>query len=102
MIGAVAGAATGAKMMRYRAEYLHMPTSSRILFTVPVGSYEGEYLGTAGQAMAKRAAMKWIETTGIASECVLLDVVAVTDKMSVRFPMVMPRFGGWKSSNDGA
>ena len=72
------------RSMRYRCEYLHIPTSSRILFTVPIGSYEGEYLGTAGEAMAKRAGMKWIEATGIASECVMLGVVAVTDKMSVR------------------
>jgi hypothetical protein len=103
MIGAVVGAARVARYypcnpfklfrveivrraMRYRCEYLHVPTSSRILFTVPVGGYEGEYLGTAGEAMAKRAATKWIETTGIGSECVMLGVVEVTDKMSVRLP----------------
>jgi len=70
--------------MRYRCEYLHVPTSSRILFTVAVGSYAGEYLGTAGEAMAKRAGMKWIEATGLGSECVMLGVVALTDKMSVQ------------------
>ena len=76
--------------MRYRCEYLHVPTSSRILFTVSVGSYEGEYLGTAGEAMAKRAAMKWIEATGHGSESVLLSVVRVTDKMSVWIDPVVP------------
>lgn len=70
--------------MRYRCEYLHVPTSSRILFTVVVGSYAGASLGTAGEAMAKRAGMKWIEATGIESECVMLGVVALTDKMSVQ------------------
>ena len=76
--------------MRYRCEYLHVPTTSRILFTVSVGSYEGEYLGTAGEGMAKRAGMKWMEQTGLASECVLLSAVRVTDKMSVWIEPVVP------------
>lgn len=67
--------------MRYRCEYLHVPTSSRILFTVPV---PGEDLGSAGEAMAKRAASKWIEATGIGTECVMLGVVELTDTLSVR------------------
>lgn len=83
MIGAVVGAACGGRLVRYRAEYLHVPTSSRIIFTVPV-AVEGE-VGSAGEAMAKRAAMKWIEETGLTS-CVMLGVVNVTDKMSVGMP----------------
>lgn len=72
--------------MRYRAEYLHVPTSSRIIFTVPIPlDYEGQYVGSAGEAMAKRAAMKWIEETGL-TNCVMLGVVNVTDKMSVGMP----------------
>lgn len=70
--------------MRYRCEYLHLPTSSRILFTVPVPlDYPGQYLGTAGEAMARRAATEWIAAAGLAAECAFLSVAAVTDKMSV-------------------
>lgn len=80
-------------LFRYRCEYLHLATSSRILFTVGVPvEVSGEppwdhfylALGSAGDAIAKRLAAKWIEQTGLAGECVMLGVVAVTDKMSVR------------------
>jgi hypothetical protein len=83
------------KPMRYRCEYLHVPTSSRILFTVAIpvevtGEPPAEgfllSLGSAGEAIAKRLAAKWIEQTGFASECVMLGVVAATDKMSVPHP----------------
>lgn len=86
--GAVVGAAIGGPTMRWRAEYLHLPTSSRILFTVSVGSREE--FGSAAEAMAKRAASKWIEQTGIGSECVMLGVAELTDKMSVRVPTSRP------------
>lgn len=99
MIGAVVGAAVGTALFRYRCEYLHVPTSSRIIFTVGVPvEVSGEppwdlfflSLGTAGDAIAKRLAAKWIEGTGFGSECVQLGVVAVTDKMSVAIPPVVP------------
>lgn len=82
-------------LRRYRCEYLHMPTSSRIIFTVGVPvEVSGEppwdqfflNLGSAGEAIAKRLAAKWIEETGFASECVMLGVVVLTDKMSVPHP----------------
>lgn len=88
-------------LFRYRCEYLHVPTSSRILFTTGIPCevtgpppYDRFYLslGTAGDAMAKRAAAKWIEATGLAAECVLLSVVPVTDKMSVWVPEPTPRW----------
>jgi hypothetical protein len=99
MIGAVAGGAVGSMLFRYRCECLHKPTSSRILFTVGVpveisGPPPWDHfflsLGSAGEAIAKRLAAKWIEQTGIGAECVLLGVVAVTDKMSVLIPPVVP------------
>lgn len=101
MIGAIAGGAVGVRtiLFRYRCEYLHVPTSSRILFTValPV-EVSGEppwdhfflSLGSAGDAIARRLAAKWIEQTGLAAECVPLGVVAVTDKMSAWIPPVVP------------
>lgn len=96
------GATIGARvtiLFRYRCEYLHVPTSSRIIFTTGIPfevsgppPYDLFYLslGSAGDAMAKRAAAKWIEATGLAAECVLLGVVPVTDKMSVWLPEPVP------------
>lgn len=93
--GAVVGAAVGTTFFRYRCEYLHVPTSSRIIFTVGVPvEVSGEppwdqyffSLGSAGEAMAKRYAAKWIEETGLGPDCVMLGVAALTDKMSVRVP----------------
>lgn len=103
MIGAVVGAAAGTIVFRYRCEYLHVPTSSRILFTVGVPYELGPemlpwdaktvpadalfpLLGSAGEAIAKRLAAKWIEETGLGPDAVMLGVAAVTDKMSVRVP----------------
>lgn len=67
--------------MRYRAEYLHLPSSGRIIGTVTIDV--DDEAGSAAEAMAKRAAADWIAATGIGSECVLLGVARVTDKMSV-------------------
>ena len=100
MIGAIAGGAVAVKSIffRYRCEYLHVPTSSRILFTVGVPvevmgppPWDSFFLslGSAGEAIAKRLAAKWIEQTGLAAECVPLGVVAVTDKMSAWIPPVV-------------
>lgn len=71
--------------MRYRATYLHVPTSARLTFTVEVPlPYEGAYVGSAGEAMGWRAATKWMEQTGLAThEWVRLGIVGLTDKMSV-------------------
>lgn len=99
MIGAVVGGAVGTVRFRYRCEYLHVPTSSRILFTVAIPvEVSGEpswdqfflSLGSAGDAIARRLAAKWIEETGLSAECVQLGVVAVTDKMSAWIPPVVP------------
>lgn len=97
--GAVVGGAVMWHCFRYRCEYLHVPTSSRIIFTVGVpvevtGAPPWDSfllsLGTAGDAIAKRLATKWIEQSGLAGESVMLGVVAVTDKMSVAVPPVVP------------
>lgn len=79
--------------MRYRCEYLHVPTSSRILFTVKVPiNHEGAILwNTAYEAIAKRYAARWIEQTGIGVDCVPLSVVRVTDKMSVWLDPIINR-----------
>lgn len=71
--------------LRYRCEYLHVPTSSRIIFTVPVPVNEDRIgLGnSAYEAMAKRYAARWIEQTGIGVDCVPLSVVRVTKNNSV-------------------
>lgn len=88
--GAIVGGAIGLRSphgVRYRCEYIHLSTSSRIIFTVMVPWYdyvEGDMVNSALEAMAKRFAAKWIEQTGLVSECVMLGVVALTDKMSVR------------------
>lgn len=95
------GGALGSTLFRYRCEYLHVLTSSRIIFTVgvPVEVFgEPPYdrffvsLGSAGDAIAKRLASKWIEQTGLGSECVFLGVVAVTDGMTARtiMPLTAP------------
>lgn len=98
--GAMVGAGIVTIRFRYRCEYLHVPTSSRILFTVGVPlevsgppPYDLFYLslGSAGDAIAKRLAAKWIEATGIGAECVMLGVVAVTDKMSAWVPPMTSR-----------
>lgn len=79
------------KPIRYRCEYFHVPTSSRIVFTVSIGSFDTEDdLGSAGEAMAKRAAATWIDETGIGHEWVPLGVVRVTDNMSVRIDPPIP------------
>ena len=78
--------------MRYRCEYLHVPTSSRIIFTVrvPINEDRMNLWNSAYEAMAKRYAARWIEQTGIGVDCVPLGVVRVTDKMSVFVPPVVP------------
>lgn len=97
--GAMVGAGIMTTCFRYRCEYLHVATSSRIIFTVGVPlevsgppPYDAFFvsLGSAGEAIAKRLAAKWIEATGMGSECVMLGVVAVTDKMSVWVPPRAP------------
>ena len=78
--------------MRYRCEYLHVPTSSRILFTVrvPINEERVNLWNSAYEAIAKRYAARWIEQTGIGVDCVPLSVVRVTDKMSVWSDPVVP------------
>jgi hypothetical protein len=68
-------------IMRFRATYLHRPTSAKIMFTVEVEMPDDP--GSAAFAMGRRAAQRWIDETGLGAECVYLGVVGVTDKMSV-------------------
>lgn len=72
--------------MRYRCEYLHLPTRSRLIFTVPIPlDDDGPSIGTAGVALARRAGAQWIEASGLdPHDCIFLSVVEVADKMSVR------------------
>lgn len=70
--------------MRYRADFLHWPTSAKITFTVPVAADETEHeaQSSAVDAMARRAAMGWAHESGLHG-LILLGVVRLTDKMSV-------------------
>lgn len=69
-------------MIRYRADFLHAPSSAKVTITVPVDAEETTERSSALDAMGRRAALVWAHESGVHG-LVLLGVIRLTDKMSV-------------------